>query len=71
MVIFLNVTKFHVDNLKGSNDIKSLRGELQSIEGVHAVRVDDVSNTVTVEYEDNLSTSKITSTVNKYKGVRQ
>jgi len=71
MVILLNVTKFHVDNLKGSDDIKNLRGELQSIDGVHAVRVDDVANTITVEYEDNLSTSKITSAVNKYKGVRQ
>lgn len=71
MVSFLNVTKFHVDNLNGSNDIKSLRSELQSIDGVHAVRVDDVANTVTVEYEDNLSTSKITNAVSKYKGVRQ
>lgn len=71
MVIFLNVTKFHVDNLKGSKDISNLRGELQSIDGVHAVRVDDVANTVTVEYEDNLSTSRLTDTINKFKNVRQ
>ncbi|HYE82752.1 MAG TPA: heavy metal-associated domain-containing protein [Clostridia bacterium] len=67
----MNVTKFHVDNLKGSSDIKDLRGELQSLDGVKAVRVDDVANTITVEYEDSLSTRSITSTINKYKNVRQ
>lgn len=67
----MNVTKFHVDNLKGSNDITNLRSELQSIDGVHAVRVDDAANTITVEYEDKVSTSKITNAVSKYKGVRQ
>jgi copper chaperone CopZ len=70
MVIFLNVTKFHVDNLKGTNDIKNLRGELQSLDGVHAVRVDDVADTITVEYEDGLNTEMITSAINKYKNVR-
>ena len=66
----MNVTKFHVDNLKSSNDIKNLRGELQSLDGVHAVRVDNVSNTITVEYEDGLGTEKITNAISKYKGVR-
>lgn len=70
MVIFLNVTKFHVENLKSSNDIKSLRGELQSMDGVHAVRVDDVADTITVEYEDDLNTEKITNAISKYKSVR-
>ena len=69
MVIFLNVTKFHVENLKSSNDIKNLRGELQSLDGVHAVRVDNVSNTITVEYDDELGTENITKAINKYKGV--
>lgn len=67
----MNITKFHVDNLKGSNEIKNLRGQLQSMDGVHAVRVDDVANTITVEYEDNLSTEKVTEAVNKFKNVRQ
>ena len=71
MVIFLNVTKFHVDNIKGSDDIMNLRSELQSMDGVKAVRVDDVSNTITVEYEDNLSTKSIANTISKYKNVRQ
>ncbi len=66
----MNVTKFHMDNLKGSNDISNLRGELQSLDGVHAVRVDDVSHTITVEYEDDLSTEKITNAISKYKKVR-
>jgi len=70
MVIFLNVTKFHVENLKSSNDIKSLRGELQSMDGIHAVRVDDVADTITVEYEDNLNTEKIANAISKYKSVR-
>lgn len=67
----MNVTKFHVDNIKDGNDIKHLRGELQSIEGVHAVRVDDVAHTITVEYDDSLSTSKIADTVNKFKGIHR
>lgn len=67
----MNVTKFHVDNLKDSNDINSLRGELQSMNGVHAVRVDNVSNTVTVEYEDNLDANTISTRINKYKNTRQ
>ena len=66
----MNVTKFHVDSLKGSNDINSLRGELQSLNGVHAVRVDNVSNTITVEYEDGLGAENITNTISKYTGVR-
>ncbi len=70
-VIFLNITKFHVDNLKNSSDITNIRGELQSINGVHAVRVDNVSDTITVEYEDGLSTEKLTEALNKYTNVRQ
>ncbi|HYF82091.1 MAG TPA: heavy metal-associated domain-containing protein [Clostridia bacterium] len=64
------MTKFHVENLKSSNDIKSLRGELQSMDGIHAVRVDDVADTITVEYEDNLNTEKIANAISKYKSVR-
>lgn len=66
----MNVTKFHVDGLKDSNDVKSLRGELQSLEGVHAVRVDDVSKTITVEYADGLNTEKLTNAISKYSSVR-
>jgi hypothetical protein len=66
-VIFLNITKFHVDNLKDSSDISGLRGHIQSMDGVHAVRVDNVSNTVTVEYEDSLNPEKITEEINRYK----
>jgi len=69
-VIFLNVTKFSVENLNSSSDIESMRGAVQSLDGVHAVRVDNVSNTITVEYEDNLSTKKISDTINRYKQVR-
>jgi copper chaperone CopZ len=70
MVNIMNVTKFHVDNIKGSDEIKNLRGELQSLDGVHAVRVDDVANTITVEYEDSLNAEKLTNTISKYKSVR-
>jgi len=66
----LNVTKFSVENLNSSSDIESMRGAVQSLDGVHAVRVDNVSNTITVEYEDNLSTKKISDTINRYKQVR-
>jgi copper chaperone CopZ len=71
MVIIVNITKFHVDNVKGGSDIKSIRDELQAIDGVHAVRVDDVADTITVEYEDNLSTQKITDALSKYKDIRR
>lgn len=67
MVILLNVSKFHVDNIKGGNDIKNLRDHLQSIGGVHAVRVDDVTNTVTVEYEDTLDKKRISDEISKFK----
>ena len=67
----MNVTKFHVDNLKDSNDITGLRGQLQSVEGVHAVRVDDVSGTITVEYEDDVNREKLTSAINKFTNVHR
>ena len=66
----MNVTKFSVENLNSSSDIESMRRAVQSLDGVHAVRVDNVSNTITVEYEDNLSTKKISDTINRYKQVR-
>lgn len=66
----MNVSKFHVDNVKDSHDIYAIRGEIQNIEGIHAVRVDDVSNTITVEYEDDVSIDKITQAINKHANVR-
>lgn len=66
----MNVSKFHMNNLNSSNDISSLRGQLQSIDGVHAVRVDNVANTITVEYEDHLNPETITAAIGKYKNTR-
>lgn len=63
----MNVSKFHVNDLRDSSDISNIRGELQSMDGVHAVRVDNLSNTITVEYEDNLTPEKLTSAINKYR----
>jgi copper chaperone CopZ len=54
-------------DLRDSSDISNIRGELQSMDGVHAVRVDNLSNTITVEYEDNLTPEKLTSTISKYR----
>ena len=70
-VIILNVTKFHVNDLKDSNDISSLRGHLQAMDGVHAVRVDNLSNTITVEYESNLNAESLAAEIRKYKNTRQ
>jgi copper chaperone CopZ len=56
-----------VNDLRDSSDISNIRGELQSMDGVHAVRVDNLSNTITVEYEDNLTPEKLTSAINKYR----
>lgn len=66
----MNVTKFHMDNINDSHDIKNLRSDIQSINGVKAIRVDDIANTITVEYEDGLSTDKITDAINRHKNVR-
>lgn len=66
----MNVTKFNVSGLTSSSDIESVRGAVQSMEGVHAVRVDNVANTITVEYEDNVSKEKLSSTINRFKNSR-
>lgn len=66
----MNVTKYHVDKVKGAEDITAIRGELQNLSGVHAVRVDEVANTITVEYEDEVSKNSITQTINKYANIR-
>ena len=63
----MNVTKFDVENLKDSSDISNLRGHIQSMDGVHAVRVDNVSNTITVEYDNNLNPEEIKAAISKYK----
>jgi copper chaperone CopZ len=64
------VTKFNVSGLTNTSDIESVRGAVQSMEGVHAVRVDNVANTITVEYEDNVSKEKLSSTINRFKSSR-
>jgi hypothetical protein len=69
-VIFLNVTKFNTTGIANSSDIESMRGTIQSMDGVHAVRVDNVSNTITVEYEDDLSREKLQAAISKYKNTR-
>jgi hypothetical protein len=69
-VIFLNVTKFNTTGIANSSDIESMRGTIQSMDGVHAVRVDNVSNTVTVEYEDDLSRENLQAAISKYKNTR-
>jgi len=56
-----------MNDLRDSSDIINLRGELQSLDGVHAVRVDNLSNTITVEYEDNLTQEELSSAISKYK----
>jgi len=63
----LNVTKFNINGVSNSSDIESMRGAVQSIDGVHAVRVDNVANTITVEYEDNVSKEKLSSAIGRYR----
>jgi len=67
----LNVTKFDVKNISDSSDISGLRGHIQSIDGVHAVRVDNVSNTITVEYENSLAPEKISAAISKYQSTNR
>lgn len=66
----MNITKYHVDKVKGAKDITAIRGEIQNLEGIHAVRVDDVANTITVEYEDEANKESITQTISKYANIR-
>ncbi len=63
----MNVKKYSVDHLKDTGDITLVRNAVQSLDGVHAVRVDTVSNTITVEFENSLSEKQILSTINEYK----
>ncbi len=67
VVRLLQVRKYHVDNIQDSNDIKLIRSEIQSLDGVHTVRVDNVSNTITVEFEDNVNERRIQDTINKHR----
>jgi copper chaperone CopZ len=67
MVIYVNVKKYSVDHLKDTGDITLVRNAVQALEGVHTVRVDTVSNTITVEFENKLSEKQILSTINEYK----
>jgi len=41
------------------------------MDGVHAVRVDNLSNTITVEYESNLNAESLAAEIRKYKNTRQ
>lgn len=66
----VQVKKFHVENLKDSRDITNIRSEVQTINGVHAVRVDNVSNTLTVEYDNNQNENEILSVIGKYETKR-
>lgn len=66
----VQVKKFHVENLKDSKDITNIRSEVQTINGVHAVRVDNVSNTLTVEYDNNQNENEILSVIGKYETKR-
>lgn len=62
----MNISKFDVKNIRNSSDINGLRGHIQSMDGVHAVRVDNVSNTITVEYENSLTPEKISAEISNY-----
>ena len=62
----MNVKKYHVENVDHSSNMAEIRDQIQSIEGVHAVRIDDVAHTITVEFENGVSESQIKSTINRY-----
>lgn len=63
----MNVTKFNINGISSSSDIESIRGTVQSMDGVHAVRVDNTANTITVEYEDTVSREKLSAEISKYR----
>lgn len=51
----MKVKKFPISNLKNSGDISTVRESISKIYGVKTVRVDTVSNTITVDYDDNVN----------------
>lgn len=57
----MKVKKFKVDNIQNPKDIKTIRADIQAMNGVHTVRVDDVANTVTVEFDNNVNEKDIES----------
>ncbi len=63
----MNVKKYSVDHLVDTGDITHVRNAVQALDGVHAVRVDNVANTITVEFDNSLSEKQILSAINEYK----
>jgi len=66
----LNVTKFNINGISNSSDIESIRSTVQSMDGVHAVRVDNVANTITVEYEDKVNRERLSAEIGRYRNNR-
>lgn len=58
------VRKFDVKGIANTDDIKTIRGAVEAIDGVHAVRVDNIANTVTVEFESKVREEDITKAIN-------
>jgi copper chaperone CopZ len=58
--------KFNISNLKNDDQITSIRNSISQIDGVKAVRVDTIANTITVEYDENkVSTNQLQSQINQ------
>lgn len=48
----MGAKKFPLNNFNNEKDITEIRKSLSQIKGVNAVRVDTVSNTITVDYDE-------------------
>jgi len=60
--------KFILQDIEGSNSIEKFRKTISNIEGINAVRVDTVSNTVTVDYDETkVSENDIASQIDSVK----
>jgi copper chaperone CopZ len=60
----MKAEKFQVPNLNNSYDIMLIKRAVFDLDGINSVRTDTVSNTVTVDYDDQvISSSEILSKI--------
>jgi len=64
----MRAKKFILQDIEGSNSIEKFRKTISNIEGINEVRVDTVSNTVTVDYDETrVSENDIASQIDSVK----
>ena len=63
-------TVLHIENLDCPVCAEALQGDLQKIKGVNSVSVDYVTQTITIEAENETVVRKVIDKTNKFEEVR-